>query len=495
MTELVATLPVAGERLSASPPIESYGLKSQVLSPLETFGQSVANIAPTGTPTVVIPLVFAAAGVSTWFAYAFALVGILLVSLSINVFARRSASPGSIYTYVATGLGPAWGVAIGWALFIAYIACASSVTTGFANYVNVLIKDALHLKTDVPPTVLVGFITLSVVGSWYVAHKDVRLSARLMLGLELLSVSFILLVVAASLVHNGFRVDTSQLALHDLTVSKLRLGLIFAIFSFTGFESATSLGSEARSPLRTIPRAVWQSALFVGVLFIVSSYVQVLGFAGNSVPLDKSDAPLQVLANLAGVPFLGVLITIGAIISFFACVLASITAGSRVLFLMSRHGLLHGSVGGAHQANSTPHVAVAVSAILTLVPAVVLAAAGQGMFAIYGLIGTTATLGFIVAYIAVSVAAPVYLYRRGELKAQHIVASLVGIGFMVVALVGAVYPLPDAPNSYPIYAFVALLVIGAVWGVRRYSSSANLRRDFRDDLAAIEARYENGAGI
>ena len=73
--------------------------------------------------------------------------------------------------------------------------------------------------------------------------------------------------------------------------------------------------------------------------------------------------------------------------------------------------------------------------------------------------------------------------------------GIVGIGFMVVALVGAVYPLPDAPNSYPIYAFVALLVIGAVWGVRRYSSSANLRRDFRDDLAAIEARYENGAGI
>lgn len=495
MTQLIEALPFAGEISSRPDKVESYGLKNQVLSPLEIFGQSVANIAPTGTPTVVIPLVFAAAGVGTWFAYTFALVGILLVSFSINVFARRSASPGSIYTYVATGLGPTWGITIGWALFIAYVACASSVTSGFANYVNVLVKDIFGLKADLSAGVLGGIITLSVVGSWFVAHKDVRLSTRLMLGLELLSVSFILLVVVIALAHNHFRVDRSQLVLKDLTPSKLRLGLVFAIFSFTGFESATSLGTEARNPLRTIPRAVWQSALFVGVLFIISSYVEVLGFAGSNVPLDKSDAPLQVLAVQANVPFLGVLITIGAIISFFACVLASITASSRVLFLMSRHGLLPRTLGGAHESNETPHVAIAASALLALVPAAALALAGQGMFAIYGLIGTTATLGFIVAYIAVAVAAPIYLRRRGELRWHNVVISLGGIGFMVVALVGAVYPLPDPPSSYPIYAFALLLVLGVVWGAIRYFGSASLRQDLRNDLTAIEGRYESGGGI
>lgn len=495
MTQLIETLPLTGETSVSREKAESYGLKSQILSPLETLGQSVANIAPTGTPTVVIPLVFAAAGLGTWFAYAFALVAILLVSFSINVFTRRSASPGSLYTYVANGLGPAWGVVIGWALFIAYAACASSVTTGFANYVNVLAKAVLGTEHDLPAPALVAIITLSVVGSWLVAYKDVRLSARMMLGLELLSVSFILLVIVASLVHNNFRIDTSQLALGDLTLSKLRLGLILAVFSFTGFESAASLGSEARTPLRTIPRAVWQSALFVGALFIVSSYVEVLGFAGNSVPLDKSDAPLQVLATRANVPFLGVLITIGAVISFFACVLASITAGSRVLFLMSRHGLLHRALGDAHRANETPHLAVAATAGLALIPAVILSAAGLGMFTIYGLIGTTATLGFIVAYIAVSIAAPIYLRRRGELRWYHALVSAAGIVLTGIALIGAVYPLPDAPNSYPIYAFALLLLLGTAWGIYRYVGSARLRGQLRDDLAAIEIRYENGGGI
>jgi len=40
-----------------------------------------------------------------------------------------------------------------------------------------------------------------------------------------------------------------------MTGSGLRLGLVLALFSSVGFESATALGSEARNPLKTIPFA------------------------------------------------------------------------------------------------------------------------------------------------------------------------------------------------------------------------------------------------
>ena len=58
----------------------SYGLKTASLSPLETLGQSIANIAPTATPTVVIPLVFAVSGGATWLAYLISTVSILFVA-------------------------------------------------------------------------------------------------------------------------------------------------------------------------------------------------------------------------------------------------------------------------------------------------------------------------------------------------------------------------------------------------------------------------------
>ena len=63
-----------------------------------------------------------------------------------------------------------------------------------------------------------------------------------------------------------------------MTGSGLRLGLVLALFSFVGFESATTLGSEARNPLKTIPRAVIQSAILAGAFFTLCAYAEVLGF-------------------------------------------------------------------------------------------------------------------------------------------------------------------------------------------------------------------------
>ena len=466
----------------------SYGLKDRVLSSWEVISQSVANIAPTATPALVIPLVFAVAGGATWVAYIFATIATLLVALSINVFAKRSASPGSFYTYIADSLGPIWGTIIGWILFISYIGVGSAVTTGFTNYINVLIKDIFGLTSDLPTPVLTIILGLSILGTWFIAYKDIRLSTRLMMGLELTSIAFISVVVVATVVRHGFHLDWSQLSFSGVTADNLRLGLVLAIFSFVGFESATALGSEAKSPLTTIPQAVWRSALFVGLLFAISAYAEVLGFAGNAVTLDKSDAPLQVLAANAGIPFFGVLITIGAVFSFFACTLASITAGSRVLFLLARHGVFHSLLGGAHDKNETPHVAVTLSAIIAFIPAALLTWNGQNLFAIYGWIGTTATLGFIVVYIVTSIAAPVYLYRRKELRVSNILVAAAAVILQVVALVGAVYPLPAAPNNYPIYAFVVLLAIGLIIGfVLQFRPGVYL--NIQNDLVAIEKRH------
>jgi amino acid transporter len=183
-----------------------YGLKSKALGPLETFAQSVANIAPSGTPTVVIPLVFALAAGGTWFAYLFATIAIFLVAWNIRQFAKDSASPGSFYIYIVKGLGNRFGVVAGWILLIAYLACASSVTGGFTNYFNVLLDyfglgHASYL-----------LLTLAVVAiAWYVAYKDIKLSTRLMLIFEGVSVFLILVLLAITLWSHGFKLDYDQL--------------------------------------------------------------------------------------------------------------------------------------------------------------------------------------------------------------------------------------------------------------------------------------------
>src|SRR5271155_800168 len=250
-----------------------YGLRRGVLSPMETLAQSVSTIAPTTTPVATIPLVCALAGNGTWLAYVLATAAILLVALCIGKFARYSASPGSLYSYASMILPPWLGAAAAWSLLLAYIATGSSVIGGFYHFGNLLLRDATGHGTSA------AFLAVLVTAiSIWIAWRDVKISARLMLWIEAVSVSFILIVVALVLFRHGWHLDWEQFRLRGMTGSGLRLGLVLALFSFVGFESATTLGAEARNPLKTIPRAVLQSAVIAGAFFILSAYTEELGF-------------------------------------------------------------------------------------------------------------------------------------------------------------------------------------------------------------------------
>jgi amino acid transporter len=463
----------------------AYGLKSKILSPIETFAQSVANIAPSGTPTVVIPLVFALAGAGTWFAYLFATIAILLVAWNINQFAKDSASPGSFYIYIVKGLGNRFGVVAGWILLIAYLACASSVTGGFTNYFNVLLD---YFKLGHVSDLLLTAIVVAL--AWFVAYKDIKLSTQLMLIFEFTSVFLILVLIVITLWVHGFKLDFNQLALKGVSFENIRLGLVLAIFSFTGFESAATLGEEAKNPLKTIPRTLTLSALTIGALFVFSSYGEALGFIGNKETLGQSTAPFNVLAEKANVPFFIPLIALGAVISFFACILACINAASRILFHMSRHGLFHSSIGVAHEKNETPHYAVTISAIITFIPAAILILKKVGPFDLYGIIGTVATLAFIVAYILVSVAAPIYLYNKNKLTTRNIIVSIGAIIFLGVAIVGSVYPVPPAPYNYLPYIFLGIILIGVIWFLIARRISPEISENIKTDIKAIDEKWD-----
>ena len=118
---------------------ESSGLRSNCLPFPDVLAQSVANIAPTLTPTVNAALVFASSGNATWLTFVVATLGLVFVGLNINQFAQRSAAPGSLYMYIARGLGPMAGVVTGWALMLAYLFTAIAVASGFANYGEMLL--------------------------------------------------------------------------------------------------------------------------------------------------------------------------------------------------------------------------------------------------------------------------------------------------------------------------------------------------------------------
>ncbi|MHB8499955.1 MAG: APC family permease [Candidatus Acidiferrales bacterium] len=440
------------------PEAGGYGLRREVLSPMETLAQSVSTIAPTTTPVATIPLVCALAGNGTWLAYVLATAAILLVALCIGKFARYSASPGSLYSYASMILPPSLGATAAWSLLLAYIATGSSVIGGFYHFANLLLRDATgHATSAVFLAILVTAISI------WIAWRDVKISARLMLWIEAVSVSFILIVILLVLFRHGLHLDWAQFQLRGMTGSGLRLGLVLALFSFVGFESATTLGSEARHPLKTIPRAVIQSALLAGVVFTVCAYTEVLGLRIAGQDLSTSQAPMRVLARIGGLPFLGLLIDIGALVSMFAGTLACITAAARVLLLMSHNGLAHNSLRKTHSRNETPGRAIAVTGAAAVLPVAILAARGASGLDVYGWMGSLATYGFIVTYALVSVALPRYLRAHGAYRpGAQIIPWLAGFA-MILALAGNLYPVPQGPYGKLPYIYLAYLVAGLLW--------------------------------
>src|SRR3984885_3736920 len=447
----------------------SYGLRREVLSPMETLAQSISTIAPTTTPAATIPLVCALAGNGTWLAYVLATSAVLLVALCIARFARHSASPGSLYTYASMTLPPWLSATVAWSLLLAYVATGSSVIGGFYHYANLLLRDATgHVFSALIISLLVTGVSI------WIAWRDVKISARLMLWIEAVSVSVIVTVVALLLFRHGWHLDGDQLHLHGMTGSGLRLGLVLALFSFVGFESATTLGAEAHNPLKTIPRAVIQSSVLAGAFFTLCAYAEVLGFHILGQGLGTSQAPMHVLAQVGGVPVLGLVIDIGALVSLFAGTLACITAAARVLLRMAHDGLAHKSLGATHARNHTPGRAVVITGVAAVAPVAVLAVRGASGLDVYGWLGSLATYGFIVAYALVCVALPRYLRQHGAFHPGAQVVPWLAAAAMLLALAGNLYPVPEGPYGKLPYIYLAYLIGGLGWFVVRARGKSKL---------------------
>lgn len=453
-----------------------YGLRRGILSPMETLAQSVSTMAPTTTPAATIPLVCALSGNGTWLAYVLATVAILLVALCIARYARLSASPGSLYTYASETLPPWLSATVAWSLLLAYVSTGSSVIGGFYHYANLLLRDA---RLPVLSTVLLALLVTGI--SIWIAYRDVKISARLMLWIEAASVSVIVIVVALLLVRHGWHWDADELHLTRMSGSGLRLGLVLALFSFVGFESATTLGAEARDPLKSIPGAVIQSSLLAGAFFTVCAYAEVLGFHAVGQDLGASQAPMYVLASEGGAPVLGVIIDIGALVSLFAGTLACITAAARVLLRMAHDGLAHRVLRTTHARNRTPSYAVVITGIAAVLPVAVLAARGASGLDVYGWMGALATYGFIVAYALVCLALPRYLRQHNAMNASARFVSVVAAVAMLLALLGNLYPVPEGPYGKLPYIYLAYLIAGLGW----FFVSVRVRKPALADAAEL----------
>src|SRR6201997_3069889 len=152
-----------------------------------------------------------------------------------------------------------------------------------------------------------------------------------------------------------------------------------AILILVGFESVTSMGEEAKNAKRDIPRAVLLSLVIQGAFCYLFEYFGANYFLNSGYTMTTasgSPAPIGDMMQIVGRWVFGSpqagwwFMFIQAITVFLALcgtTLACMNTGARVTYAMGRDDKLAGNLGQLHGKNLTPHVAVWMLAIISVI--------------------------------------------------------------------------------------------------------------------------------
>ncbi len=155
-------------------------------------------------------------------------------------------------------------------------------------------------------------------------------------------------------------------------------------FSYIGFDAASTAGEEAKNPQRDLPRAIMLSLVIVTAL-----YCLVAAIAVGALPWQKfegSEAALAgIMKDVTGQSFWAVLLAVGAVVAIASVVLTVLYGQTRILFAMSRDGLVPKVFSKVHPKSGAPR---ANTVIVSLFCGVLAAAVPLGQLADATSIGT-----------------------------------------------------------------------------------------------------------
>jgi amino acid transporter len=452
-------------------------LRGGVLGLLEIVGQSLAAVAPTLTPALNISVVAGLAGTGCWMAYFIGTLGVIIVAASVGALATRHPEAGAYFVYVGRTFGPFAGAMAGWSMISAYLFTGVATTLSFA----IFLANLLGVYGIKPDRVTMAVVILAFVATvTHAAYRDIRFSSRAGLLLEVLSIGIIVVITALIAGAKGTVIDHTQLDISSFKYGAVFSALPFVIFSFVGFESSATLAKESADPRKNIPRAVIGCAAFSGVFFTLIAYFMVFGIGDDTATLGASSAPFKDVATRAGLGWTSMIVYFAAMISVFACCLASVNAAGRLLFSMGKYQFLHRSMGLVHDTHRTPHRAILLCGALLAV--ICIAMLPAGLLDAFGYTGTFASFGFVVVYLMLCIVAPMDLHRTREMKPIHAITGILGTALMLFVIFGSVYPVPAYPYNLLPYVFFAYLLVGAAWFARLRSRSPHVLASIQHDM-------------
>jgi len=264
---------------------------------------------------------------------------------------------GSAYTYAYATLGEFVAFIIGWDLVLEYGVSIAAVAVGWGAYLNELLEsvlsfslpDAISLPRDEGGTVnLTAAVLVFFVSS--VLMIGVKESVRT--NTIMVVVKLVVLLLFIGLGVTAFKAENFTPFFSEGVGGSISAAAVI-FFAYIGFDAISTSGEEVKKPARDLPIAIIGSLAVATLLYILVAAV-----ATGALPFDKlkgEDAPLALaLSEGAGFGWAANVISLGALIAITSVVLTLLYGQTRILFAMSRDGLLSKRLAKLNARTRTP---------------------------------------------------------------------------------------------------------------------------------------------
>jgi len=433
----------------------AFGFVSIATGIFTTYGSVLASSGPRG--------------IWTW---ALAAVGQLAVALVFGALAARIPVSGYSYQWISRLANPVLGWVMGWIsfMFLGVVVVAVDYTIASTILPVLLNYSGTTGNAWVITAVVILVQAVLVAISTRVTQRVNTIAVTIQL-IGMIGLTVLLFIVGwvthtidwSNLFSSGAVPETGYYSLGSAThAGPWAMGFLLGAFTIVGFESAANLAEETKTPARTVPRAMWQAVVSLGLLGMLF-LIAVTANAGDLVALTASPTPIaDVISRVLG-SVVGKILLVMVVISIFSCGLTISMSGARLVWAMSRDQRFPGwkAFHVVNKGTGTPLNAMVFMFII-----------GEVILAVFSLYSTDALFALFAAGTllpALIYAGTVLLYvvkRRHLPPSRGFTLGRWEIPVLVVAVIWLVYELAifrDASFKDCWMYILIMLAIGAVY--------------------------------
>ncbi|MEV6652269.1 amino acid permease [Streptomyces sp. NPDC051219] len=386
----------------------------------------------------------------------------LFSALSYAELAGSIPVSGSSYSYSYATMGEIVAWICGWCLILEYGVSVAAVAVGWGEYLNELLDGIFGVT--IPQAVSAplgegGFVNLPALVVIMLAMVflmgGAKESARVNTIMVVVKIATLVLFCAIGFL--GIKAG-NYAPLAPLGITGISAAAATLFFSYIGFDAASTAGEEAKNPKRDLPRAIMLSLLIVTVLYCLVALIAVGAMPWQD--FEGTEAALaQIMKDVTGHSFWGVVLAAGAVVAIASVVFAVLYGQTRILFAMARDGLVPKVFAKVDPRTGTPRAnTLIVSVFCGLLAATIP----------LGELANATSIGTLFAFALVNVAVIILRYTRPGMSRTFKVAlfpvtPILGFAFCAYMM----YSLPGA--TWVVFGgwMAAGLVIYFAYGMRR----------------------------